>query len=474
MTFRNSIHFKLFISHLLVVVFVSGCIGTFFYLRAVDSIRTGLQERLQASAALISWTLDADTIRHIRTKDQTDDTVYVEVLDYLRSLRKTNQDISYLYIMRREGEKIFFVVDSDESEEGQALPGHEYTQILPSIMKGFFSTSGDDEPVPDDWGVFLSGYAPLKNSRGEYLLGVDMRADTVKEKFHRLHISAIISVVAAVVLAFFLARMLSSRFMSPINMAIQGCTEIAAGKLETRINLHTNSELDQLFSTFNDMAAALSGSEKVKAETLEALLRSRNELEIRVEQRTSDLKEVNDRLSNEIAMRLVAQQALHEAATTDNLTRLWNRRAMIDRLEHEISRFKRTQTPFTVLMMDLDFFKTINDAKGHSAGDAILEETALRMKSMLRSQDTAARWGGEEFVILLPETSVAQGLVVAEKLRCRLGDSPYFYNGEAIAVTASFGVAQFDGTSDAMTLVNEADKAMYEAKNNGRNRVEVA
>jgi diguanylate cyclase (GGDEF) domain len=471
MTFGKSIYSKLFLSHVLAVFLVSGSIGTFFYSRASQSILVGLQERLKATAAMVSWTIDADTLRHIRTREDVNDPQYQHTLAQLRALKRMNTDISFLYIMRIEDGRVLFVVDSDESD-AQAMPGHEYSAVVPTLLHGFLGVTVDDAPTDDDWGSFLSSYAPLRGSHGDFLVGVDMRADAIQEKYENLRISALISVIASILLAFLFARMLSTRFMTPINMTIRGCSDMASGKLETRIPLNANDGFDQLLTAFNSMADTLSTAEKVKNETFEALNQSRNELSIRVEQRTSDLKEMNDKLSNEVAMRLVAQKALEEAASVDMLTRLWNRRFMIDRLEQEINRFKRSQSPFTILMMDLDHFKEINDCRGHAAGDAILEETAMRMKSMLRSQDAACRWGGEEFLILLPDTTPEQGALVAEKLRSRMADAPYFVIGEAVTLTASFGVTGYDGQLEALDIVATADKAMYEAKKKGRNRVE--
>ena len=472
MQFSRSLHFKLFLSHVLMVFLVSGSIGTFLYFRAAESLLQGLQDRLQSSAALISWTIDANDVRHIRKADDIDDENYLKVLDHLRALRRMNPDVSYLYVMRLEGQRVFFVIDSDESD-GQAQPGQEYTPNVPKLIQGFTSVAVDNEVVLDEWGAFLSGYAPIKNSGGEFLIGVDMRADAVQDKYSSLRITGGISLVTSVVLAFFFGRIIASRFMIPIKLAVKGCKEIASGKLETRIPEQINDELDELLEAFNNMADALSSAEREKNLAFGKLTQSRDELGIRVQQRTSDLKEMNDRLSNEIAMRMVAQQALHEAATTDPLTRLANRRSMLERLEHEVSRCKRRQTSFTVLMMDLDRFKNINDTLGHAAGDSILEEAAMRMKSMLRSQDTASRWGGEEFLILLPDTNIEHGTHVAEKLRCRMADAPFFSNGEILQVTASFGVAGYSWQGDAMTVIASADRAMYEAKQNGRNRVEV-
>ena len=472
MNFRLTIHRKLFLSHVLVVLLVSGSIGVYLYSSAAASLLSSLQERLKFSAALISRTLDAQDIQHIRSAAEVADPVYIETLTHLRTLRRMNPDVSYLYIMRRDGELVTFVVDSDESD-GQALPGQVYPQAPTHLMQGFLSISVDDDVVEDEWGGFLSGYAPIKNSFGEYLVGMDMRTDVIHEKYYGLRVSAAISLVAAIMLAFIFSRQLASRFVAPINLAIRGCTDIASGKLETRIAFQANDEWDSLITAVNDMAATLAASEATKQDAFEALNQSRKELEIRVAQRTADLKEVNDKLSHEIATRLVAQEALHEAATTDQLTRMGNRRFMFERLEHELNRAKRNRAPVTLLMADLDNFKTINDTFGHPAGDSILEETAIRMRGMLRSQDSAARWGGEEFIILLPDTTAEQAITVAEKLRRRIADTPFFNGGKPLHVTSSFGVAEFDGKMDAASFIAIADSALYEAKRKGRNRVEI-
>jgi len=295
-----------------------------------------------------------------------------------------NPDIAYLYVMRQEREKVFFVIDSDETEK-QALPGTEYEQQLPSLVKGFTGVSVDQEILTDQWGAFLSGYAPIKNSRGEFLVGVDMRAEKVYNKLKNLRISGYCSLITSITLAFLFAKYLAARFTGPLRLAIDRCTAIAAGKLDEQIVLRTNDELDHLLNAFNEMSASLSLAEQKKQEAFAALQRSKDELEIRVMQRTADLNEVNNKLSYEIAQRIIAQNALQEAATVDPLTRLFNRRAMLERFELEIARCHRHRQPFTVVAIDLDHFKDLNDTHGHDAGDSILVEVSVRMKSMVRS-----------------------------------------------------------------------------------------
>lgn len=469
MNVRLSVRTKLFLSHVLMVLLIAGSAGTYFYLSAVESLMNGLKERLQASAGLISQTIDADTLRHIRAAEDTSRPEYVAVLDQLRTFKRMNPDIAFLYLMRLEGEKVFFVADSDETS-GQALPGKEYTQLLPSLLAGFTAMVVDDEVVADEWGAFLSGYAPIKNGRGQFLVGLDMRADKVREKYRALRISGAVSLAAAIVLAFALARLLANRFMLPIRVSISRCSSIAEGRYNERIELRTNDELDQLIEAFNNMSGCLSQAERKTHEAFSSLRRAKDELEIRVHQRTADLTEVNDKLSQEIAERLMAQKALQEAATIDPLTHLFNRRVIRERLELETARHHRHKTPFSLIIADLDHFKLVNDSHGHDAGDSILVETGLRMKGMLRGQDVLARWGGEEFMILLPDTDLAGGRTVAEKIRARIADAAYYFSGKAIRVTASFGVAQFAGDVDG--LIATADQALYQAKNAGRDRVE--
>ncbi len=470
MNLHMSLRLKLFLSHLFAVLVVSGSIGTYFYTSAAESLMNGLKERLQASAALISQTIDADQIRAIRSPEDAGRPAYKANLEKLRILRRMNSDIAYLYVMRQEGERVYFVIDSDESE-GQALPGKEYPNSLPSLMRGFTGLSVDDRISKDEWGTFLSGYAPIKNSAGQYLVGIDMRADKVSAKQRSLRLSGILSLVASILMAFLFSRYLASRFMRPIRTVISRCTSIAAGRYDEHIEMHTQDDFDRLINAFNDMSDALGRAEQKSVQAFEDIGRSRDELKIRVRQRTADLKEVNDRLTQAIAERISAQKALEEAAITDPLTRLYNRRAMLERLENEIARHRRSGLPFSIAMADLDHFKAVNDDFGHDVGDSILVETGIRMKSMLRSQDTVARWGGEEFMVLLPDTGLEGACVAAEKIRRRIAVAPYYAAAREIRITASFGVACFDGRGDFVRLVKAADEALYEAKKQGRNQI---
>lgn len=169
---------------------------------------------------------------------------------------------------------------------------------------------------------------------------------------------------------------------------------------------------------------------------------------------------------------------LERLAMIDPLTGVLNRRAFFERLDTEFRRSQRYARSLTVVMVDVDHFKDLNDRYGHATGDSVLAKCAELLAADLRQSDEVGRYGGEEFAILLPETSLANGVTVAEKLRMAIDglriDSPD--GGEqAIHVTISAGVASYPspGATDGLALLDRADRALYEAKHAGRNRVEV-
>lgn len=166
-----------------------------------------------------------------------------------------------------------------------------------------------------------------------------------------------------------------------------------------------------------------------------------------------------------------ANRQLAEASRTDALTGLANRRAFLGVAEAEVQRMRRTQRPFSLVLADIDGFKRINDELGHAAGDAVLREVAARALAAVRKLDLAARWGGEEFVFLLPETPLDGAVRAAESVRSALAAARFVVDGVSLAITMSFGVAEHASgrTIDATMAV--ADRALYRAKDTGRDRV---
>ncbi|HEX2715730.1 MAG TPA: sensor domain-containing diguanylate cyclase, partial [Candidatus Acidoferrales bacterium] len=169
-------------------------------------------------------------------------------------------------------------------------------------------------------------------------------------------------------------------------------------------------------------------------------------------------------------------QSLREQAIRDSLTGLYNRQYMEDSLERELRRAERHKTPVAVVVMDLDRFKDINDTLGHEAGDAFLAAFGAFLRSRIREEDIACRYGGEEFVVILPGASLADASARAAQLREAASHVAVEHRGQTLGpVTLSFGIAVFPdhGTTQRM-LFRAADASLYRAKQRGRNRVEVA
>jgi diguanylate cyclase (GGDEF)-like protein len=192
------------------------------------------------------------------------------------------------------------------------------------------------------------------------------------------------------------------------------------------------------------------------------------ELQIRVSSMLR-IKVLTDQLAR-------ANAQLAELAVTDALTGLYNRRYLYQQIEREFARAQRYKRPLACLMLDLDHFKAVNDTYGHQVGDRVLTLVGDVLRASLRNTDMAARFGGEEFVILAPETPAEACLVVAERIRSRIAEQSAAANGEIPRVTVSIGVCTTEHPQASVQdeLVRLADEALYRAKESGRDRVVVA
>jgi diguanylate cyclase (GGDEF)-like protein len=177
-------------------------------------------------------------------------------------------------------------------------------------------------------------------------------------------------------------------------------------------------------------------------------------------------------LQEDITERKSHQATLERLATTDHLTGLLNRRAFLDATEREIRRAQRYGQSLSLLMLDVDHFKRINDSHGHPAGDEVLRRIAAACRGMLRDEDLTGRLGGEEFAITLVQATLPAAVAVAERLRKTIGDLVIGHEGKTLAATVSIGVAGFGGAIGSLdALISQADERLYAAKHAGRNRV---
>ncbi len=187
-----------------------------------------------------------------------------------------------------------------------------------------------------------------------------------------------------------------------------------------------------------------------------------------------DLKLSRDMLEEKNRELQGAYETIEKLALTDSLTGLANRRSIMNQLAVEVSRCDRNGGFFSLIMCDIDFFKRVNDTYGHDTGDYVLKTVADVMRANLRQQDIVSRWGGEEFLIMLPLTELKKAVAVAEKLREAIKNTEMSFAGENFRVTMTFGVSAYDKGMGIEHSIKKADDALYTGKQTGRNKVVMA
>lgn len=166
-----------------------------------------------------------------------------------------------------------------------------------------------------------------------------------------------------------------------------------------------------------------------------------------------------------------ASAELDKQARTDPLTQLPNRRDIEDRIKYECKRTSRSNLRYSLLVCDIDYFKQLNDEHGHECGDHVLVEVSKTLNYIMREQDTVSRWGGEEFLILLPDTDYNGAKCVAEKVRSKIEKLKIKYDDKTIHITISVGIGTSDSRCEIKEYIRKADEHLYQAKNKGRNCV---
>lgn len=305
----------------------------------------------------------------------------------------------------------------------------------------------------NDWGELregLSGVAELvitavTSSQREFeafLRKLDERLDTLKKYFAdqesaqagRLGASAELDVEIQQKLDAFGQRVDISQDFQSLKASVSGhlnSIREAVGRFRTKESERENYLSEQLGTMQEKMAAMETQAEHAKAELREQRRR----------------------------------------ALTDVLTQLPNREALQERLESEYQRWRRYGNPLTQAVLDIDFFKRVNDSYGHKAGDRVLQLVAKALRDRLRQTDFIARFGGEEFVVLFPETSAQAAKNVLDGLRCHIRELPFHFRGEPVSVTFSAGVAEFEKNDEVDAGFDRADKSLYQAKETGRDQV---
>jgi len=267
----------------------------------------------------------------------------------------------------------------------------------------------------------------------------DVYADWVK--LRNLYL-ALVGIIVLIVTA--VAFRMGRSIVTPLQHLINAANSIASGDLNVRLPVTRNDEFGHLTRIFNQMADKLRHSHAEIVATNQAMQQQ--------------------------------NQLLETLSITDGLTGLYNRSKLDAILIDEMARFKRNLRPFAVLMLDIDYFKTLNDSHGHIAGDEVIAAVAKILGQSIRSVDYAARYGGDEFIIIMVETTADMALKTAERIRAQVNDMRYSASGQIVSVTVSIGVVQCTQSDDVTptAVFSRADSALYEAKRAGRNRAHYA
>ncbi|MGZ8868651.1 MAG: GGDEF domain-containing protein [Thermoanaerobaculia bacterium] len=263
-----------------------------------------------------------------------------------------------------------------------------------------------------------------------------------------------------------------ARILAPLSALLKKPIRVVDGQEAERSDAFTVHLPLAHLSVVSAGGASFSEAERHLIYEIFDLIRHAEENNVRVQ----ELQGRVNRLERENLDLIVKHRILSENSSRDALTGLYNRWYVMDKIEAEINRSLRHGAPLSLMMLDIDHFKHVNDTYGHMAGDQVLQSVGKLLRESCRVYDVPGRYGGEEFCILLPETKLDNTSVVANRIRERLEVTGVDVPGASVIVTASIGVAGLDAHDTPLTgagLIDRADKALYSAKERGRNRVEL-
>ena len=340
-----------------------------------------------------------------------------------------------------------------------APPPLGLTELVPAIgVKGrtFLAWHVD--------GVELRAVAvPLRATSWSYVAALPV--STYQAPAAEILRDASIWAVLALLLVGFAAVLFARQISRALSLVTAAAQKVATGDLEqytTALSVATNDELEVLADSFNEMVRRL-----------QATTVSRDLLEHRIQERTADLSATNELLTREIGERKRAETELERMAFYDSLSGLPNRVLFMDRLEHALRRARHHRRSITVMFLDLDNFKVVNDSLGHKSGDSLLVALAERLQCCLRAGETVARLGGDEFTVLLEDVSDERS---AASVAIRILDAlqaPVMVQGHELVPSVSIGIVLSKHGDTTETLLRDADLAMYRAKTDGKGRYEI-
>jgi len=303
--------------------------------------------------------------------------------------------------------------------------------------------------------------------------GLDLTPAEIDERLYALRLGTALAFLVCILVAAILSRHLAQVFVARTADLAARCRALANNEPLPPRGTAPRDDFDNLALEFDAMAGRLRHSAERREQAYAALREANAHLESRVVERTTELTESNLKLRNEIESRLHVEALLAEAALTDALTGLLNRRAMMEMLEQAATQLKPGELGLSVIIADVDHFKRINDQYGHAAGDRVLAAVGNKLRDICGGQQQVyvARWGGEEFLILMPHVRLASACKHAEHIRREIHATRI---EDTLNVSISLGVSEIVGGEDPDACLRRCDQALYKAKDAGRNAVVAA
>lgn len=350
---------------------------------------------------------------------------------------------------------------------------HMPLSLLPSVNERMALAGNNDIAVRPVDSRTIEGFGVVRDIYGKPagMLRIELPRDIYNQGKDSVSYFIVYLIVAALVAAMAIMVILERKVLSRLKSLGRTVSGIGVtGDLSSRVQASGNDEIADLTKEINRMLVSLEETDSERRDAEGKLKEANEELEERVAERTADLSDANLALKDEIAERTRMENVIKDMAYRDNLTGLPNRSLFMDRLTQVLTRGARHRTIAGVLFMDLDRFKVINDTLGHTTGDELIRIISIELQKLLRSGDTVARMGGDEFTVLLQDLSRTEDVaVVVEKI---LGafKTPIPLAGQEVFVSFSIGVSMYpDDGADPATLLKNADIAMYHAKSKGGN-----
>lgn len=434
---------KVFLVCVISAILVSSMGSAVLYRGASHSLRQQLREYLMATAATAALQVDPRLHALVKTEADRHSSAYYIIQRKLRAMRRANPEVHNAYTMRKTASKNTwqFIVDVDGGPDTPVGCKYDVSE-LPEMQKAFDGPSADKEPARDKWGTWLSGYAPIRDAGGRAvaILGIDVSFAGVRHEESLLGRAALRTFALAFLLAVVVSLLVTRVLLNRVHVFSRAAERVRAGDLEFQLESSGSPEVRKFTDAFNSMIGGLK----------------------------------------------LSRERLMEETTLDALTGLYNHVYFQDVLASEIKSAGTRNQSLCLMIFDIDHFKGLNDAFGYSVGARVIRQIGDLLRQSIREGDILARYGGDEFAVILPDTDIETGRSLAEKLRRSIETQRFRIalmdevlpggsvpdDREVTGITVTAGLVNYPNNQRSRDgLVMAAEIAVSRAKHKSRNSV---